>query len=378
MQLYNPSGDAPSIGAHREVAEAQAAYLLSARFPRDEARALEAIRVAFQRPTLAERATYEYRKGGTVVLGPSASAAAAMARAWGNLSSGWRETTRSVGPNGVPYSDIIAFAEDLQTRTRRAIGFVCEHLIDTRDGPRAVRDERETYELCANQAARRVRACILALLPEDVVEAAMEQAAVTVKARADTSPEGLEKMVEAFAEVGVTRAMLERRLQRPLASISAAQVLGLRRIFASLRDGIGIVRDFFELEPPPPAGAAVDPQTGEIAPPPSPPPAGPPGAVTRRTSRSRPAPSAALQSRAPPWPARVPVGPAMPAPTCEELSDEIVRTADESTLDAILDLARSLEPAEQDSIHQIAAARRAELRGEKNPDGGDAPGSEQR
>jgi hypothetical protein len=263
--------------AQREIAEAQASYLLAARFPRDEARAFEQIRVAFQRPTLAERASYEFSKGGNAITGPSASAAAAMARAWGNLASGWRECGRGIGANGVPYSDVVAYAEDLQTRRRCTIGFIVEHVIDTRDGARPCRDEREIYELTANLAARRVRACVLQLLPEDVVEGAMEQAAVTIKARADTSPEGVAKMVAAFAELGVTRTMIERRMQRPLASITAGQVLGLRRVFASLRDQVGVVRDFFDADPappasmpdasPPPADAKVDPSTGEIVPP---------------------------------------------------------------------------------------------------------------
>jgi hypothetical protein len=330
-----------SVGAHREVAEAQAAYLLAQRFPRDEARALDAIRVAFQRPALAERASYEYSKAGTLITGPSASAAAAMARAWGNLSSGWRETTRSIGPAGVPYSDIVAWAEDLQTRTRRAIGFVCEHVIDTRDGPRLLRDEREAYELCANQAARRVRACILALLPEDVVELAMEQAAATVKAKADTSPEGIAKMVDAFGELGVTRTMIERRLQRPLASISAAQVLGLRRVFASLRDGIAVVRDFFEADAAPPADASVDPQTGEIS-------AGPPTARGRRQSRSAPPPPALAGADA-------------MAPTAEQMLEEVAKTGDVPTLESLLDLTRQLAEADRAPVVQAIRERLAAL-----------------
>ena len=315
-----------ALGAHREVAEAQAAYLLAQRFPRDEFRALDAIRVAFQRPSLAERASYEYGRGGTLITGPSAQAATAMARAWGNTSAGWRETSRSIGSNGVPYSDIVAFAEDLQTRTRRTIGFVCEHVIDTRDGPRHVRDERETYELCANQAARRVRACILALLPEDIVDMAMEQAAATVKAKADTSPEGLAKMVDAFAEVGVTRTMIERRLQRPLASISAAQVLGLRRVFASLRDGVGVARDFFEPDPPPPPGSPIEPSTGEIVAPTAPPPVAPPA-----------------------------------GPSVESLLEEVAHTSDVPTLEALLDVARSLSRAGRSRVLDAVKARMHEL-----------------
>lgn len=347
-----------SVGAHREVAEAQAAYLLAQRFPRDEAHALEAIKVAFQRPSLAERASYEYARGGTRIEGPSAAAAAAMARAWGNISAGWRETARGIGPSGIPFSDIVAFAEDLQTRTRRGIGFVCEHVIDTRDGPRALRDEREAYELCANQASRRVRACILALLPEDVIDAAMEQASATVKARADVTPEGVAKMVAAFVEVGVTRSMIERRLQRPLASITAAQVLGLRRIYASLRDGVAIASDFFTPDPPPPAGAAIDPESGEIAPPAPPP---PPRRGTTRPKSGTEAPKPETLSQA-------------GEPSVEDLLEEIARTSDSATLDALADVARSLAAAGRERVlaaltERVTALASKESPGEQNPTG---------
>jgi hypothetical protein len=359
-QASHPSEMA--LGTHREVAEAQAAYLLAQRFPRDEARALEAIRVAFQRPTLAERATYEYSKAGTAISGPSASAAAAMARAWGNLASGWRELGRGIGATGVPYSDVVAHAEDLQTRRRCTIGFVVEHLIDTRDGARACRDEREVYELTANLAARRVRACVLQLLPEDVVDAAMEQAATTIKARADTSPEGVGKMVAAFVEVGVSRTMIERRLQRPLASITAGQVLGLRRIYASLRDGVAVINDFFSADdsaPPasaPPPSAPVDPTTGEIDP--TPPPA-------RRARPPRAAKPVDLSRDDPAGES---------GPTADELLAEVAHETDPKALLGLIDVTRSLPLEERGRVLDAINVRGAALLAEKNPGTKNPPG----
>lgn len=347
--------------AQREVAEAQASYLLAARFPRDEARALEAIRVAFQRPTLAERASYEFSKGGNAITGPSASAAAAMARAWGNLASGWRECGRGIGANGVPYSDVVAYAEDLQTRRRCTIGFVVAHTIDTRDGPRPVHDERTLYEVVANLAARRVRACVLQLLPEDVIEIAIEMAATTIKAKADTTPEGISKMVLAFGELGVSRAMIERRLQRPLASITAGQVLGLRRVFASLRDQVGVIRDFFELDPAPQAGAPVDPTSGEITPPP------PPTGRGRRTPKAATEPERPDAARQPPGQAE----PAAPAPTREATADDaqarallleaVVRARDAATLDDLRGQADALDARGRRAVLDAIEARTGEL-----------------
>lgn len=104
------------------------------------------------------------------------------------------------------------------------------------------------YELIANQAQRRVRACILALIPGDVIDGAMQQAEVTLRTKADTSPEAMGKMVEAFQTFGVTREHIEKRIQRRLDTIQPAQVIMLKRVYASLRDDMSVPADWFEME----------------------------------------------------------------------------------------------------------------------------------
>jgi hypothetical protein len=94
------------------------------------------------------------------------------------------------------------------------------------------------------------------VIPSDVIEDAMDQAETTLSAKADTSPEGMAKMVEAFAPFGVTREMIEARIQRNLESISPAQVVTLKRIWVSLRDGMSRAGQWFE------AAAAQDAARG--------------------------------------------------------------------------------------------------------------------
>lgn len=230
----------------RELAETQARYLMAARFPRDERAAMDRILNAFARPKLAEKAQYQFARGGQDVAGPSIRAAEAIAQQWENMDTGWREVARGIDATGCGYSEVEAFCIDLQSRNTQRRTFVVRHWRDTKGGGYKLKDERDIYELCANQAMRRVRACILASLPGDVVEAAMEQAETTLKANADTSPAAMGKLVEAFAGFGVSREQIEKRIQRRLDSISAAQVLMLRRIYASLRDDMSNAGDWFE------------------------------------------------------------------------------------------------------------------------------------
>ena len=248
----------------RDVAETQALYLMAAMHPRDPVKAVDRILNACTRPTLAEKSTYEYSRGGTEVTGPSIRLAETIAQEWGNFDSGFREVGRGSDETGVGYSDVLAYAIDLQTRTTKRISFRVRHWRDTKKGGYALRDERDIYELVANMASRRVRNCILSTIPGDVIEAALQQCGITLRTKIDTSPEAVTRMVDAFAALGVSRAQIEKRIQRRLDSIQPGQIVQLRRIYASLQDDMSRPEDWFE-----PVETAAAPQPKPKAPTPT-------------------------------------------------------------------------------------------------------------
>ncbi|MBN3756038.1 hypothetical protein G3N95_24060 [Paraburkholderia sp. Tr-20389] len=247
----------------REMAEMQVVFMMAQRFPRDPVKAMDRILNAFTRTTLAEKSQYQYARGGTDIRGPSIKAMEAIAAEWENVDAAWRIRSRGVDARGIPYSEVEAVAVDMQTRTRKRIGFVVSHWRDTKQGGYALKDERDVYELCANMAQRRVRACLEAVIPGDVVDAAMAQADATLKARADTSAEAMGKMVEAFAHFSVTKEQIEKRIQRRLDAITPAQVVSLKRIYASLRDEMSEASEWFETG----SEEAAEPADADGAPP---------------------------------------------------------------------------------------------------------------
>ena len=232
--------------AQREEQSVQIAMLAAKRFPRNEKAAIDRIMNACARPSLASVAVYQYAKGGTDIEGPSIRLAEAVAQQWGNLDAGWRIIEQHKGDDGVMVSTVEAYAWDLESNCRALRVFTVRHWRDTRKGGYELKDEREIYELCANMAARRVRACLLAVIPGDVIEDALTQCSATNAANADTSPESVKKMVDAFSEVGVSRDQIEKRIQRRLEAITAAQFLQLRKIFVSIRDGISEPASWFD------------------------------------------------------------------------------------------------------------------------------------
>lgn len=260
----NPFGDAPIAarpggGAlaqsdqQRAIAEVQAAMVIARMNPRDPIAAMDRILNACTRPTLADSAIYQYSRGGSDVSGPSIRLAEAMAQQWGNFQFGIRELEQSNGG-----STVQAFAWDVETNTRREVTFHVPHVRHTRKGQTRLEDPRDIYEMVANQGSRRLRACILAVIPGDVTEAAVKQCETTMKAKANTSPEAMKKMAEAFEGYGVTREQIEARIQRQLDAIQPAQVVALKKIYASLRDGMSTPAEWFDPvdgDEPPPAGS---------------------------------------------------------------------------------------------------------------------------
>lgn len=244
LEVARPSGASAmaSTDQQRAIAEVQAAMVVARSNPRNQVQAMDRILNACQRKTLAEQAIYQYARGGENISGPSIRLAEAMAQNWGNIQFGMRELEQTGG-----MSSVLAYAWDLETNVRQERVFNVPHTRHTRSGSYPLKDPRDIYELIANQGQRRVRACILGVIPGDIIDAAVAQCENTMNAYADTSPEGIQKMVEAFSEeFGVTKQQLEARVQRRIDTIQPAQMVALKKIYRSLRDDMSNAEDWFE------------------------------------------------------------------------------------------------------------------------------------
>lgn len=244
-QQPQQSGALAQTDQHRAIAEVQAAMMIAKANPRDPVAAMDRILNSCTRPTLANAAVYQYSRGGSDVTGPSIRLAEAMAQQWGNMQFGIREVEQRRTGTGSE-STVQAYAWDVETNTRREVTFTVPHERHTKQGKKSLTDPRDVYELVANQGSRRLRACILAVIPGDVTEAAVAQCDVTMHATADTSPEAIQKLVQAFALYRVNQQQLEKRIQRRMDAIQPAQVVQLRKVYASLRDGMSKPEDWFE------------------------------------------------------------------------------------------------------------------------------------
>jgi hypothetical protein len=231
------------IESSRAIAEVQGQVVMAKKFPRDPVVAMDRILNECRRETLAEQAQYQFPRGGTMVTGPSIRLAETIARNWGNLSFGVTEVERK-GQE----SQMLAYAWDLETNVMARQEFKVRHLRDTREGLKPLRDERDVYEITANQAARRLRSCILRVIPGDVVDGALEECSKTLAAKVGNVQERIPGMLEKFKELGISKLQIEKRLRHRIESLNGPELLSLIKIYNSIKDGMSSVDDYFEPE----------------------------------------------------------------------------------------------------------------------------------
>lgn len=230
----------------RELSEIKGKMYLARQFPRDETVALARVLNECLRKELAENACYEFPRGDSVVKGPSIRLVEVLARHWGNIDYGVTEVESSDTETTVK-----SFAWDLETNVSDQKVFTVKHIRSTKKGPYKLTDERDIYEMVANKAARRKRACMLAVLPGWYVDAAVEACEKTL-ADAMGKEGKLEdlrpKMVAAFAEFGVTPEQISAKLSKEVDKLSMQDIIKLRNLYSAIKDGFVKPADAFGLE----------------------------------------------------------------------------------------------------------------------------------
>ena len=233
-----------AVEQSRAIQEVQGGIVMAKKFPRNETQAYAKIMEACKRTNLAKQAMYSYPKGSEKVSGPSIRLAETLAKYWGNIWFGIVELSSSDGA-----SEVISYAWDLETNTRQIKQFSVKHSrYSKKNGITKLTDPRDIYEMVANQGARRLRACILGVLPSDIIESAVEACEKTlIGDNSEPLIDRVRNCVAIFQEFGVSQEMIEKRLNHKIEATSIQELVALGKIYTSLRDKMAKVEDFFDL-----------------------------------------------------------------------------------------------------------------------------------
>lgn len=246
MQQQSNQGNSvmANMSASREMEEVKGQIFMAKQFPRNPFDAERRILDACKRQSLAETAVYNYPRGGQMVSGPSIRLAEVVAQNWGNISFGIKELEQRPGE-----SVAMAYAWDLETNTREEKVFTVKHIRHSKKGTKNLTDPRDIYETVANNGARRLRSCILGIIPGDVTESAVIECQKTMQG-SNGAPlqDRLTAMFNLFKEnFDVTQEMIENRFGYKATAFTERNGADLKNIYNSLKDGISKVDDWFEL-----------------------------------------------------------------------------------------------------------------------------------
>lgn len=233
-----------AIEASRAIAEAQGKLVIAKRFPRDEVQAYNRVAQACQRKGIAEKAFYSYNRGGGTVSGPTIRFAEELARCWGNIDYGIKELSQDEGK-----SEMQAYAWDLETNAQSVQNFTNPHIREVGGKAKILTSQRDIYEINANMGARRLRSRILAILPTDLVDMAIEECKKTLAGN-NNEPliDRVKKMVVAFAKIGVTQEQIERRLKRKVDTMTVDDFTDYIGIYNAIKQGESKIAEWFEAE----------------------------------------------------------------------------------------------------------------------------------
>lgn len=244
---------ATQVEQARAVAEVAAAVRVAQDLPRDMSKAVEQMRLSCQQPSLAARAFYSVPRAGGRVEGSTVHLAKELARCFGNVEYGIRETRRD---DDAGISEVLAWAWDVENNVRQSRGFVVPHQIMKQGGRKALTDLSDIANNNNSVAARALRECILTLLPVWFRDEAERIAAQTLNGEGAAQPIA-QRTADALAyfarEFNVTPEQIETRLGRPRAKWIAGDLATLNVILSEINRGEKSVEDEF---PPTPISAA--------------------------------------------------------------------------------------------------------------------------
>jgi hypothetical protein len=253
-------GQITAIEQARAVAEVQARVIVAQSNPRDVQAAIAEMEEVCQQKLLADRAFFNVPRGGKTITDVSIHLAKELARCWRNVDYEVAELRRD---DEKGYSEMSAWAWDMQANNKASIKFQVPHTRDMKTGSRRMDDINEIYNLLANMGSRRVREQILKILPTWFVERAKELCYKTIEDGGGVPlPQRIAAALKVFNVEGIAQDRLERRLGAKPDKWTPHHLAQLQVIQTSLYQGTTTVDEEF----PPVLVASEDLERLTVAP----------------------------------------------------------------------------------------------------------------
>ena len=244
-------------------ARIETAYKMALYRPRDEDNARVKILKECLRPGFAEKAEYAKPVAGGRICGPSIRFAETALRLWGNVLYDHQVVfdgpdARRVKVSVMDMETNTSFSHEIQIpktverrdpRDREIIGERTNSMGSKVFIVRATEDEIRTSIAAAVSKALRNEG--LRLIPQDIIDEAMEAAAKTRREKDRQDPDSArKKLCDAFAAQGILPKDLKVYLGHDIATLTPAETEDLRQIYTTIKDGEAKWSDYLTPEEP--------------------------------------------------------------------------------------------------------------------------------
>jgi hypothetical protein len=236
--------------AAKSKALVEAKFVIAMHRPRNLMEARAQILDACKRPHFAETARYRKPVGGQTIDGPSIRFAETAIQAMRNIDVSSTtlyedEENRTVHIAVTDLESNLSYGKDVtikKTVERRTLKTgqvpISERVNSTGQKTYLVlATEDEIANKVAAAESKVIRNCGLRLVPQDIVEEAMQQCVATLSHGGEDPKAGIKKLADAFNTIGVRPAALQEYLGHVLDTISPNELSDLRGIYQAIKDG---------------------------------------------------------------------------------------------------------------------------------------------
>lgn len=276
LQTQRPlaTADPVAVAAAEEAkALVQAAYLMALHRPRNYMQARQRILDACKRPSFADVVEYSKPVGTTTVKGPSIRFAELAIQQWGNIRV---DTTTTFENDEI--RKIRVQVLDLETNSCFGRVITINKTVERSSdkGREVLRERLNAYgrtvyivratedELATKEAAaisKVVRNEGLRLIPQDIIDEALETARDARNGDVKDPQERIRKVCDAFAGLRVTPEDLSKYLGCPIDKASPAQIDDLQTVYTAIKSGEAKWADYVQQDD----GKATSAATTETA-----------------------------------------------------------------------------------------------------------------
>ena len=240
-------------------AEIESAFVMALKMPRNRDQARVEILDSCKNLIFAEKVKYKKPVGWTkdrgqwvqnYVEGPSIRFAEEMIRSWGNVKvqcvtiyedADKRITLVNVVDlqKNISYSKQITIVKTVERKKAKDREVISERLNSKQERifiVVATDDEVNIKE--AALISKEIRNASLRLIPQDIIEEAMQVTAATLKAGVSSDMKGARKaIIDTFATIGVKPKDLEEYIGHSIDTVSPEEIVDLRAVFKTISDG---------------------------------------------------------------------------------------------------------------------------------------------